>query len=159
MVVNENGTYSAHCYDVAITHISLKPDADALGYRAQLKGDAVVQSHVESLGFNLWISPDNVKTYGKAGTDIVTLRLKDVLASGGGETPIYAEAFVLFDNGQTVKSDPYSTTMKQTLQTVNTVWDTLTQTQQDAVVALCNKFPDKVSDWELTNIYPAENAA
>jgi len=118
-----------------------------------------VQSHVESLGFNLWISPDNVKTYGKAGTDIVTLRLKDVLASGGGETPIYAEAFVLFDNGQTVKSDPYSTTMKQTLQTVNTVWDTLTQTQQDAVVALCNKFPDKVSDWELTNIYPAENAA
>ena len=155
MVVNENGTYSAHCYDVAITHISLKPDADALGYRAQLKGDAVVQSHVESLGFNLWISPDNVKTYGKAGTDIVTLRLKDVLASDGGETPIYAEAFVLFDNGQTVKSDPYSTTMKQTLQTINGAWDSYSDTQRNAVKALCDNFAI-TKDWELTNIHPAE---
>jgi len=110
---------------------------------------------VESLGFNLWISPDNVKTYGKAGTDIVTLRLKDVLASDGGETPIYAEAFVLFDNGQTVKSDPYSTTMKQTLQTINGAWDSYSDTQRNAVKALCDNFAI-TKDWELTNIHPAE---
>ncbi len=154
LLVSEGGVYSAHRYDVAITHISLKPADDALGYKAQILGDETVQSQVASIGFNLWVSEDNVKSFGKSGTDVVTLRLKNILACNGGEVPVYAEAVVTFSNGKTEKSAAYSTTMKDTLQTINTAWADYSEAKQAAVKELCDKYLDTVSDWELTNIYP-----
>ena len=66
---------------------------------------------------------------------------------------INATAFVVLD-GQTITCDPYTTTMKQTLQTVNAAWETYTKVQQTAVKDLCEQYTDVTSKWELTNILP-----
>ena len=153
-VANDNGVYSAHSYEIKLTHISLDPTNDALGYKAELIGDDVVKSHVKSIGFNLWVSEDMVVTKTIDGKTAASLRLKNILKSGGGEMIVYGNAFVIFDNDQTVTSANYGTTMKEVLQTVNAAWDSFTDAQQNAVKTLCDRYLATVSTWGLNNIYP-----
>ncbi len=150
LVVGENGVYSAHAYSIAITHISLDPSNDALGYKAKLTGDEVVQQAVTGIGFNLWVDGGNVKTYTTTGKQEVTLRLKNILAAGGGEMNINATAFVILAD-HTETSTQQTTTMKQALQLVNDSWDSYSQTQRDAVKALCDKHA-VTQNWGLNNI-------
>lgn len=153
IAVSENGVYSAHCYDVTITHISLDPVNDALGYKAQFLGDSTALSHVTSVGFNLWLDGGNAVTRSMSAKREVTLRLKNILALNGGELNIYATAFVTFGE-HTETTGPQTTTMKETLQLVNGAWNDYTDAQRSAVKALCDKYFDTVCDWYLYNIYP-----
>ena len=158
-VSNENGVYSAHSYAVKLTHISLDPTNDALGYKAELIGDDVVKSHVKSIGFNLWVSEDMVVTKTIDGKTAATLRLKNILKNNGGEMTVYGNAFVIFDNEQTITSADYGTTMKVVLQTVDAAWASFTDVQREAVMALCEQYIRVVSGWNLSNIYPVAEAA
>ena len=152
LVVGENGVYSAHAYAVKITHISLDPTNDALGYKAELIGDDVVKSRVTAIGFNLWVQEDRVVTKTLVGKTQAVLRLKDILANNGGEMDIHATAFVTF--GEVTKtSQQQTTTMKQTLQMVNAAWETYSETQQAAVKTLCDQYP-VTKAWDLNNIHP-----
>lgn len=153
LVVSENGVYTAHGYEVKLTHISLDPSNDALGYKAEFVGDDVAKAHVRSIGFNLWIHEDHVLTKSVNGKTSATLRLKNILAAGGGETVINGNAFVTFDTEDVSTSDEYAVTMKQTLQMVNEAWDSYSEVQQAAVKALCDQYA-VTKDWELSNIYP-----
>lgn len=160
LVVCEENIYSAHCYEVKLTHVSLKPDTDALGYKAQFNGDETVCKYVTGYGFNLWLDGGKVMTYGKDGafTDgqVLTLRLQNILANNGGEMVINGNAFVTFSvENQTVTSADHSTTMKQALLAVNEAWSGYSEAQQTAVKALCDNYA-VTQDWELTNIYPTE---
>ena len=155
LVVGQDNVYSAHSYDVTITHISLDPQSDALGYKAALVGDETVQAYAAEMGFNLWVTEDRVITRTKAASTL-TLRLKNILANNGGEADIHATAFVTFHvNGQTYTKTcaQQTTSMKQTIQYVDNAWSSYTQTQQNAVKDLCSKFYDVVSLWDLKNIF------
>lgn len=161
VVINDNGTYSAHRYHRALSAVSLKPSADALGYKATFRGDKVLrETIVTDYGFQLWVDGGDVKNYGKsdyANTDL-TLRLQNILAANGGEMAISGRAYVTFtingvdytDCGSTV-----TTTMKETIQQVDAGWADYDETQQAAVKALCDKFA-VTQTWELTSIYPEE---
>ena len=153
LVVGENGVYSAHSYQVKITHISLKPGDDALGYKAELVGDEAVQNAATAIGFNLWINENDVKTYTVSGKQNVTLRLKNILKNHGGEMDIHATAFVTLVD-KTITGTQQTVTMKETLQLVNGAWSAYNKAQKGAVKALCDKYYDTVSGWGLDNIYP-----
>ena len=153
-VANDNGVYSAHSYAIQLTHISLDPTNDALGYKAELIGDDVVKSHVTAIGFNLWVNEDIVVTKTLDGKTAATLRLKNILKNGGGEMTVYGNAFAIFDNEETVTTANYGTTMQSVLQTVNAAWDSFTEVQQNAVKTLCDQYLATVSTWGLNNIYP-----
>lgn len=153
LAVNDNGAYSAHCYDVAITHVSIKPADDALGYKAKLFGDEVVLSHASAIGFTIGIEGGNTVTKSAAAKQEFTLRLKNILACNGGQLPIIATAFAVVE-GQTVSSEAYTITMKDTLQKVNGDWSSYDAAQKAAVKVLCDQYFDTVSGWDLYNIYP-----
>jgi len=156
LVVSEDGVYSAHYYELKLTHVSLDPANDALGYKAQLLGDEIVQAHVKSFGFNLGVAGGLQKTYTKDATDfdgIFTLRLKGIMAANGGEMAITGSAFVIFDvEDQTVTTDAHTTTMKDTLETVNTNFESYTADQQAAVKAMVIKYASKMEGWNIDKI-------
>ncbi len=134
IVMNNDGQLSAHRYEVVISHISLKPDADALGYKATLLGDAAVQAAVTGYGFDMSVSGGEVVTVRKDGTfenGQFTLRLQNIMACNGGELPINAQAFVIFGE-QIAKSEKQTTTMKDTILAVNDL-TTLSDAQKTAV--------------------------
>ena len=152
LLVKEGGTYSAHAYQVELTHISLDPGNDALGYKAKLFGDAVVQEKATAVGFHMWVDGGQVKTYTTDAKEVFTLRLKNILKNHGGEMNIHATAFVTFD-GITKISQQQTTTMRKTLQLVNEAWYGYTQSQRQAVKTLCDQYLGTVSAWGLNNIY------
>lgn len=153
VVADESGLYSAHCYAVAVTHISLDADKDALGYKAQFFGDAVAKSHVKAMGFNLWVTEDKVMTYQKDGKTALTLRLKNILASNGGDMTICGNAFVIFDvDTKTEISETCQTSMKEVLELVNGNFDSYNLSQQTAVKALVENFAEKLTGWALDKI-------
>ncbi|MBR5570257.1 MAG: hypothetical protein IKW10_05105 [Oscillospiraceae bacterium] len=154
LVVENEGVYTSHRYTVGLTHISLDPNNDALGYKAELVGDDVVKAQVKTIGFNLWVNADQVLTRTVDGKTAATLRLRNILKNNGGEMTIYGNAFVTFHNEETVTSEDYGTTMKAALQMVNENWASYDQIQQTAVKTLCDQYMDTVSGWKLTNIYP-----
>ena len=85
-----------------------------------------------------------------------TLRLKDILACGGGEMNINANAFVNFGDAAPVWSNTETTTMKDTIQTVDANWSTYSAEQQEAVTGLMAQHADLISRWNLVNIAIAE---
>ncbi len=156
LAIFDGNLWTSHRYDAVITHISLDPANDALGYKAKLMGDEVVQAHMTGLGFNLWLDGGATKTYTLTGKQEITLRLKNILAAGGGEANIHATAFVTLAAGEdtgTFTGIQQTTSMKQALQAVDSVWNSYSIAQQDAVLALCNQYLDTVSAWELNNIF------
>jgi len=139
---------------VTITHVSLDPTKDALGFKAKVEGDS---ASVTEIGFAFRVNGGAEKLYTLAKTPedgIFTARVKNILANNGGEATLEAYAFVVV-NGETVNSGRQSTSMKNTLQAVNTAWFTAgyTQTQRSAVKDLCNQYKAQVEDWELDNIF------
>lgn len=155
-VVNEYGQISAHRYDVEITHISLKPADDALGFKAQLIGDSYVQAAVTGFGFEMSVAGGQPKTFTKNEglTDgTFTLRLKNIMANNGGEMEITASAFVIFGEEQSWNSGEQTTTMKETIQLVDAAWSTYSETQQTAVKTLLNTYYSVTQHWDLENIF------
>ena len=135
---------------VELTHVSLNPGKDALGYKAAAT-NLPEGAHVE---ISLWITEDVVVT---RATD--TLRLVNILACNGGKTTINAKATIVDSEGNVIaESAVHQTTMMETLQTVNANWSTYNQTQQDAVKALCEQYADTVADWGLDNILVPETS-
>lgn len=140
-----------YAYEVKITHVSLKPGADALGYKAEIVGNEVVLENVASIGFKLWVTEDLVVTKTKEGTS-ATLRLQGIMEGNGGETEINAQAFVTFSNGDTAESDTHSTTMKETLEYINGNLSDFDADQITAVQGLISKYESKMTDWNIETI-------
>ena len=139
---------------VTITHVSLDPAKDALGFKAKVEGDS---ASVTEIGFAFRVNGGAEKLYTLTKTPedgIFTARVKNILANKGGEATLEAYAFVVV-NGETVKSSWQSTSMKQALQAVDGAWFTAgyTQTQKNAVKALCNQYKAQVQPWGLDNIF------
>ena len=135
-----------------ITHISLKPAKDALGFKAQVTGAV---EDITEIGFVFRVNGGNEKTYKLQKTPedgVFTARMQNILAAGGGEAVLEAYAFAVV-NGQTVKTQWQATSMKQTLQAVNAGWAGYNQTQKNAVKALCATYEAQVAPWGLNNIF------
>jgi len=148
VAADAEGLYRAHRVEVVLTHVSLKANADALGYRAEVHGDSVVLANITGYGFNLNLKNNYVKTYQTQGnpTDgTFTLRLNGIMAAGGGEMEIMGEPFVCFGEG-VANGDTYTTSMKQTILAVNKL-TTLTDTQKEAVYGLYEQYKAVMDTW------------
>lgn len=158
VTITEADGISFHRYYAALTAVSLKPDSDALGYKATFRGDEQVRAAVTGFGFNMWVESGNAKTYMKDGSftdgQVLTLRLQNILASNGGEMNISAQAVVKFSHvDELAVGSKQTTTMKAVLQSVNAAWENYDHAQKEAVQTLCGKY-DITKSWELNNILP-----
>ena len=138
---------------VVLTHVTLRPGADALGYKAKIVADEAVMSQVTAFGFELWLDGGKVVTYTKTENITATLagRLQGILAAGGGEMNINGRAFAVVD-GQTIYSDTYATSMKKFVETVNGQVDKLNKTQIQGLQKLLEDNAEAVAQWNIAEI-------
>ena len=143
-----DGYCSFHAYKLEITHVSLKPSADALGFKAQLFGDGAVQAAVTGFGYTLSAGYQALTRTGSGNPNngSFSLRLQNIMAAGGGEKEITAYAFVTVQ-GQTLKTQIQTTSMKATIVAVNDLWSSLDATQQAAVRELYNRYSTVMAAW------------
>lgn len=93
---------------VKITHVSLNPAKDALGFKAKVEGDL---ESVTQIGFTFRVNGGTEKSFTLAKTPedgIFTARVKNILAGKGGEATLEAYAFVRMGD-VTVKSQAQTT--------------------------------------------------
>lgn len=145
--IETDGAYSFHRIDAAITHISLQPRNEALGYKAQIYGDSQVLEMVDAFGMNLYITEDFVKTYTKTpGEDgLFTLRLQNILKCNGGEIPVYGAPVIVIGD-EVITGEVTSTTMKDTIAAVNELTD-LSKEQKKAVFDLYSDYSSVINAW------------
>ena len=123
---------------VEITHISLNPANDALGYKAEAQ-NLPEGAHVE---ISLWVNENIVVTKATAA-----LRLVNIMACNGGEMTIYAKATIVDAESKVIaESAVAETTMKETIKTVNALTN-LTSEQKAAVYDLYEQYSDIMDAW------------
>ena len=129
---------------VELTHVSLDPKNDALGYKAVAKNlpeGAKVQ-------ISLWVSEDIVVT-----KDATTLRLKNILAYNGGETAIYAKATIVDAEGAVLaESQVSSTTMREVVEYISDHYTDYSGEQLTAVEELVTAYSKQTINWNIDNI-------
>ena len=154
-LVNEDGSWSAHRYLAYTKAISFAPNADAVGFKGGFTGDAVVQQAIVGYGYQMSVNNGNAKLYtmtdafDTANSTEISLRIKNIMANGGGEMKITGNAVLVFNiDGQTVYADTSakSTTMKQTIKAVNEQAD-LTDVQKAAVYNLYSSYKAVMDTW------------
>ena len=160
LVVEDNGAYSAHFYSVALTYVSLDANNDALGYKAEFKGDEVVSALVTEFGFNMWLDGGKIinKSVDNADKKVLTLRLKGIMANNGGEMNINANAYVVFADGTDEVTADHSTNMKAVIQEINGKWSKLTAAKKEAAKAYYEAHKAIMSTWisaDVTNNFEA----
>ena len=147
------GIYSFYHYEIKITHVSLKPGADALGYKAEVFGNDTVLSMVASVGFKLWVNENQVVTRSTSGKTAVSLRLQGIMAANGGEMDINAIAFVTFTDGTYAESEKATTSMEKTIEYINDNWSDFDTDKQAAVIAYVAANSEAMKSWNIANIY------
>lgn len=157
-LANEDGSWSFHRVRVSITHVSLKAGDDALGFKATIEGDSLVQAAVTGIGFNMGAGDNNMVSFSKTGTPtdgVFTLRLKNIMANNGGELSIVGQPVIFFGE-ESVTGGNKTTSMKNTIEAVETALaenaDAYTQTQIESVQALIAQYESKMEGWDIDTI-------
>lgn len=157
-LANEDGSWSFHRVRVSITHVSLKAGDDALGFKATIEGDSLVQAAVTGIGFNMGAGDNNMVSFSKTGTPtdgVFTLRLKNIMANNGGELSIVGQPVIFFGE-ESVTGGKKTTSMKDTIQAVEAALaenaEAYTQAQIESVQALIAQYESKMEGWDIDSI-------
>lgn len=133
---------------IELTHISLDPTNDALGFKATITGDlpegakvGIIMSVEGGLEKTYLVDAAELKT-----TGVFTLRLNGIMAANGGEKKITGTPVIMIGE-EAITGTPNTTSMKQTIIDVNAAWDTFKATQQAAVKELYNDYAVIMAAW------------
>ncbi|MBR5570372.1 MAG: leucine-rich repeat domain-containing protein [Oscillospiraceae bacterium] len=152
MTIGTDNGYTFHHYYLGITNLSLAPAVTGFGYKAEFYGDEMVQSKIESIGYNLWL--DGGKTVSRTTNfkNSLTLRLKNFDVAKYGETPVNACVTITLTDGTEIESSTASYSMRQMVETVNDQYADLNETQLSAIQTMIVNNPTMRS-WLVENIY------
>ena len=153
-IATESG-YTFHRYYLGITNISLAPSVTGFGYKAEFYGDEMVQSQIESIGYNLWLTEDRVVSRTAGFKNSLTLRLKNFDVANYGNVPVNACVTITLTDGTVITGAPHSHTLQQALETVNSHYADFTASQLAAVSAMIEANP-VMQTWQVENIYKKE---
>lgn len=155
LTVTENGVTSFHRFYMGITHMTVRPGVNGVGYKAVFSGDSVVGEQVASYGYNLWVGDGSKYTASKAelvSGNTVSLRLENFDVENYGEAAVNATVFMQFANGVAVESDAYSYTLRSLLETINGSVSSFTDAQMTALQTMCQKYTETMAQWDVANI-------
>lgn len=154
---DENGV-SFHRLYVGITHMSLKPNAAAFGYKAAFYADDVLSGCISSYGYELSIDMEGTTpvvrslegsslTSGK----VLTLRVQNVMTqdrsdsknAAAATTDLTATAFITVETGGrtvTLYSQSHSASLVDMLETLDGMYHQLEEGQQQSLKAFADTF-------------------
>lgn len=158
MAIADDNGYTFHRFYMGITHISLKPGVDGVGYKAFFYADEQVRQKVAGYGYTLWLDENGHKvSVGKEGAfesgKVVTARLQNFDVAGYGETPIYGQVYLTLSDGSTVESTVYSYTFRTIVEQVAEKAASYSDSQISALRDMLSRFEDAVKDWKVDGLF------
>lgn len=157
LAIDEDGYYSFHRFYLGITDITLNTAQVGLGYKAAFLGDEMVQQQLESFSYTLQLGQFNPvsRTLNSIGDDGgVTLLVKNYMIGQYGETDLSAYVTVTLA-GQQISSAVHTTSMRQTVETINDSYTDYEDAQLTAVKELI-LVNEVMQSWKVENILYAD---
>lgn len=169
--VTEDGGSSFHKVDLEITDMTLRPASAGVYYQCNFSGDEVVAARVERYGVALSLHGEptadalGVASYftdfqaGQGSNSGSSTLLKGIMKptnrqqvnAKNAELEVYGRAYI-----QTVDGYMLGTAVKRSLrqqvELVDAMWDTLDADQKAAVAQLYETYPAVMSGWDIPNI-------
>jgi len=155
MTVGTDDGYTFHRFYLGITKLSLDPIAVGFGYKAEFYGDELVQSKIDTIGYNLWLTEDRVISRSIKFKNMLTLRLNNFDVENYGEVPIYACVVITLIDGSAIESTITSYSMRQVVEKINESYENL---NTDELFAVRNMIAhhSTMLFWSVGNIYEKE---
>lgn len=156
LAVREETGVSFHRIYLGITHQSLQPAKQGVGYKSLFAADSVAADKIESYGYALWLNGYNKITRWKDGSSFVSgntlsLRVVNYDADNYGETTLYATVQLKLKDGTVISSQEQAVTLQQMVQSINGDVSAYTQEQIDALTQWIIG-SDAMASWEVKNI-------
>lgn len=155
LAVADTTGYTFHRYYMSITHASINPASEGVGYKALFMGSDTVKAQVKGLGYTLQLEGFDAVTAtstnfisGKA----VTLRINNYDVANYGETALKANAFIDFGD-VVVLSSSVNYSMKDMVEAINAEFTSIDTEGQQAIKAFVEKYYSVMKNWEIGNIY------
>lgn len=161
---------SFHRINLDIYAITLRAASVGVYYKSNFAGDEIVAEHVESYGIALSVAAEptaeNLDTlcgrstfYGfesgeKTGTlttGIMNSNNSDYANKRNSTMPIYGRAYIKTAEGY-IFGQTVTRSLKQLVEEVNDIWNTLTYKQQAPVLSMLNEYATVTEDWSTHNI-------
>lgn len=154
--ITEGSGYSFHRFYMAITHATLKPTTEGVGYKAVFAADPALKERIDSYGFVLQLPGNDPVTASKDGSSLVsleavTLRVDGYLVDDWGEELLTAQVFITVD-GNTLTASACSYSLRQLMEQINENAAALTDTQKQALSSWIEKYP-LMQTWNTENLY------
>lgn len=158
MAIQTDDGWTFNRYYVGITHISLDTAQLGLGYKAVLKGNALIQQQLDSFTYTLSLEDGKTVNY---TTDTirdngeVTLRIKNWHVDTHGQTPLSAYVTIVLD-GAAIYSTTQTTTFRHTVEYINNN-HTLFAAAKLAAVKDMIQTHDIMLTWDVENLLKEES--
>ena len=158
MAIADDNGYTFHRFYLGITHMSLKPGANGVGYKAVFYGDEMVLSRVTGYGYTLWVGENGEKlSAGKEEAFVsgktVTLRLQNFDVENYGEEKIYGQVYLKLADGTSVESSNYSYTLRGLVESIAEDLSGYNADQLQALRDMLLRFESTVSGWDIDSLF------
>ena len=168
-LTDESGS-SFHRIDMALTHVSLRPSAAGIYYKAAWECDTLLAGNIASYG--MAVSTENMPgadfrtdsdtlyttetglTSGQAKTSVL---IENIVKADGdnairGVMPIYAATYAALADGTTLLGDNVGCSFRDVLQGIDRIWPQLSDTQKTGVKEIYALDAQTFYSWDLYNI-------
>ena len=148
--------YTFHRFYMGITHMSLRPASDGVGYKAVFYGDDAVKQQVAAYGYSLWLDGSEKKlTAQKDGAftsgQQLTLLLRNFDVENHSETALNGSVFITLQDGTVIESVTYSMTLRSLVEQLNAKVNDLNADQLAAVKNMIARYESVMSYWNIDN--------
>lgn len=174
-ITEENGT-SFHRVELTVTTVSLRSSAAGMYYTSRFAGDEVVAAHVAQYGVAFRVAAEPTAedpgictwydefTPGAAGNIARGSLLKGIMKRShsdrtnekNAELAVYGRPYLLTTDGTYIFGDGVSRSLRQQVEEIDGMWDSLTQLQKTELLAMYRTFSAVMDLWSIPNLQNAK---
>ena len=148
--------YSFHRFYMGITHMTLRPSRQGVGFKAVFYGDTQVCGQIAATGYTLTLEGFTSKSQWQTGAfqsgTPIRLLVQNFDAAQYGETPLTARLCLRLQDGTVLESSSCTMTLRSLMEQLNHTPDLLTQTQRQQISQWAARYP-VMEQWKIKNLF------
>jgi len=151
MAVKTESGYTFHRFYIGITHMTLRPGQQGVGFKAVFYGDESVRAQIANTGYTLTLEGFTPKSQWQEGAfesgATISMLIRNFNAEKYGETPLTARLCLRLNDGTVIESSSCTMTLRGLMEQLRQ----LTDAQKQQIAQWVAKCPT-MGDWNIENI-------
>ena len=156
MAIGSTEGYSFHRFYLGVTHQTLRPSTEGVGYKAMICGDDAVLAQIQAYGYTLQLGkylPITVETsaQGLVSGQQITLRIDHFQVEDFGETNLSVSLSLRLKDGTSIQSSQCVMTLRSLMEALDQRYSSMATETIQAVLAFVEAHPILLQ-WNIPNL-------